>query len=317
MKPLLRPGSTVVRRSAHALQVGTVPGSAVVVTDSSGVSEVLRSADGTRDLFTIAATSGVPVDELVQAADALVRAGAVVDAEWWDDVRGDALIGEARALAIGGITRTEVSARLATRASAPVEITCEPHTEQLAHRLRRVLTDAGVSATLGPVDLPALVVVISAGPGPREALDVLTGAGIPHLPVVQEAHHLRLGPLVRPGLTPCVRCDDVDRAGYDPAWPVLLEQLSRPIAQAPLSHPHAFDALSGHAMAVELAATVLAYCDGRPTDVDGAVVILGDDRRTSPPSPVALQPDCPCQILSVGSGFDRRVRVARGVRMTA
>ncbi|KAA1422605.1 hypothetical protein FE697_010445 [Mumia zhuanghuii] len=317
MKPLLRPSSAVVRRSPRALQIGTVPGSSVVVADAAGVSAVLRAADGTRDLFTIAATSGVPVADVVAAADTLVRSGAVVDAESWDDVGGTALIGEARALAIDGSPRAEVGARLATRAAARVEITCEPHTDQLAHRLQRILTDAGASATVGPVDLPALVVVISAGPSPREAFDVLTGAGVPHLPVVHEARHVRVGPLVRPGLTPCVRCDDVDRASYEPVWPLLLQQLARPIAEASPAHPHAFDALTGHTVALQLAANVLAYCDGLPTDVDGAVTILGDDRRTSPPSPVALQPDCSCQILSDGGSFDRRVRVARGVRMTA
>ncbi|MFT4215680.1 MAG: hypothetical protein QM619_00610 [Micropruina sp.] len=37
-----------------------------------------------------------------------------------------------------------------------------------------------------------------------------------------------VGPLVVPGRTPCLRCEDLHRARRDPAWPELLLQLSRP-----------------------------------------------------------------------------------------
>ena len=221
MKPLLRPGTSVVRRSARALQIGTVTGAALVVADRPGVSAVLRGADGTRDLDTIAATSQQPRAVVAQAAASLLEAGALLDARTWDDVGGAVLVGEARALAASGEPRERVTDRLRARSTAPVEIVGDRQTEDLVRRLGQILGEAGAdtTGTIGPQDAPDLVVVVSAGPSPREAFDVLTGEGVPHLPVVSEFDRVRVGPLVRPGLTPCVRCDDVDRAGYEPTWP--------------------------------------------------------------------------------------------------
>ncbi|MDD9348608.1 hypothetical protein [Mumia sp.] len=319
MKPLLRPGTSVVRRSARALQIGTVAGAALVVADRQGVAAVLRGADGTRDLDTIAATSQLPRAVVAQAAASLLEAGALLDARTWDDVGGAALMGEARALAACGESREQVADRLRARSAAPVEIVGDRLTEDLARRLGQILGEAGADlvGTIGAQGAPALVVVMSAGPSPREAFDVLTGEGVAHLPVVCEADRVRVGPLVRPGLTPCVRCDDVDRAGYEPTWPFVLEQLARPIAQAPATHPHALDTLTGYGVAVHLAGLVLAFCDGRPSAAEGAVQVLGPGVQVGAVTAVALQPDCPCQILTAGEGFDPRVRVARGVRMTA
>ncbi|MGH1562129.1 hypothetical protein [Mumia sp. DW29H23] len=317
MKPLLRPGTTVVRRSARTLQIGTVPGASVVVADRPGVVAVLRGADGTRDLDTIAATSGQPRALVVEAASSLLEAGAVLDARTWDDVPGTPLVDEARALAARGWSRADVSAQMRARAAAAVEIASDTPTGDLADRLGEILSAAGVPAAQKPLEAPSLVVVLSAGPSPRDAFDVLTGGGVSHLPVVCEADRVRVGPLVRPGLTPCVRCDDVDRSGYEPSWPFVLEQLARPIAQATPSHPHALDTLTAYAVAVHLAHLVLAFCDGRPSPADSAVQLLGLAGHTASTTAVALQPDCPCQILTPGTAFDPRVRVARGVRMTA
>jgi hypothetical protein len=46
-----------------------------------------------------------------------------------------------------------------------------------------------------------------------------------HLPVVFGDQAITVGPLVLPGLTPCIRCTDEYRIDADPAWPTLAAEL--------------------------------------------------------------------------------------------
>ena len=54
-----------------------------------------------------------------------------------------------------------------------------------------------------------------------------SGIGITHLPVVLDEDRVRIGPLVIPGVTPCLTCLDLNRTDWDRAWPALLPQLGR------------------------------------------------------------------------------------------
>lgn len=318
MKPLLRPGTTVVRRSARTLQVGTLPGCTVQVPDLPGTAAVLRLADGTRDLLTLATVARLPLPEITEAAARLHACGAVLDASQWDDVGGEALTTEARALAAENAPPAVLAERLRARASSSVEIVTDVASRPLAARLHRVLSESGLNATIGPVAAPTLVVVLSSGPCPREAFDVLSGAGVAHLPVVTECEGARIGPLVRPGTSPCVRCDDLDRTGGEPSWPFVLEQLGRPLARSSPLHPHGWDAVGGYALALHVATQVLAYADRLPAAAEGAVAVVTTSGGAPTYHPVALHPDCPCQILSTETGdVDGSGGVVRGVRMTA
>lgn len=52
---------------------------------------------------------------------------------------------------------------------------------------------------------------------------------VPHLAVVFDDAGARVGPLVEPGVGPCLRCLDLGRRDDDAAWPVIAAQLaSRP-----------------------------------------------------------------------------------------
>jgi hypothetical protein len=318
MKPLLRPGTSVVRRSVRTLQIGTLPGCAIVVPDQPGATAVLRLADGTRDLPTLAAVARRPLAEVTDAVAYLSACGAVVDAEGWDEIGGQALMAEARARIVAREPAHEVVRRLHTRAATSVEIVCDLSTRALAARLHRVLTESGVRATVGAVAGADLVVVLSSGPCPREALDVLAGAGVAHLPVVAECDAARIGPLVRPGATPCVRCDDLDRTGGEPEWPLVLEQLAQPLAVSTPMYPHAWDALAGYALALHVAEQVVAYADGTEAAADGAVAVLTAGAEAPSYHPVALHTGCVCQILAAEtSDVDGSAAVVRGVRMTA
>lgn len=48
---------------------------------------------------------------------------------------------------------------------------------------------------------------------------------IPHLPVVVGDTSIRVGPLITPGVGPCLWCLDRARTDRDPAWPAIASQL--------------------------------------------------------------------------------------------
>lgn len=63
----------------------------------------------------------------------------------------------------------------------------------------------------------------------------LLSADIPHLNVVRDAGGLQVGPLVIPGATPCLRCDDLWKLAKHPEWPAVATQLAdRPPATLPI-----------------------------------------------------------------------------------
>ncbi len=61
----------------------------------------------------------------------------------------------------------------------------------------------------------------------RAMADTLLRADQPHLVLRPWLGGVLLGPLVVPGVTPCLSCLDLSRAATDPAWPRLLAQLNR------------------------------------------------------------------------------------------
>ena len=61
----------------------------------------------------------------------------------------------------------------------------------------------------------------------RAIADTLLRADQPHLVLRPWLGGVLLGPLVVPGVTPCLSCLDLSRAATDPAWPRLLAQLNR------------------------------------------------------------------------------------------
>ena len=48
---------------------------------------------------------------------------------------------------------------------------------------------------------------------------------VAHLPIVYGDAGVTVGPLVRPGRGPCLRCIDLHRTDADPAWPAMATQL--------------------------------------------------------------------------------------------
>ncbi len=152
--------------------------------------------------------------------------------------------------------------------------------------LDRVLTGSGVQV-VAATDVPALYVVGAAAPLPRGALDDWLGEGAPHLVLAGTGRPggLRLGPLVEPGITACLRCVDAHEALLDPRRPLVVEQLAG-LAAAPLD-----PVLLAWGLAWA-AREVVAYTSGRRPLTWSATVDLDD------PAPVVRRwerhPHCGC-----------------------
>jgi hypothetical protein len=90
----------------------------------------------------------------------------------------------------------------------------------------------------------------------RELPAALLRAGIPHLAASAGEAIGIVGPLVVPGQTACLRCLDLARAERDPAWPLILAQLTGGGADPP-----ACDTVLAMAVAAQAAAQVLCFVD--------------------------------------------------------
>lgn len=316
MRPVLRPGAALLRRDASHLQIGATPGSASIVRERPGMLALLRMLDGVRDEQDLCDLVASDVPEYAgdprDLIDRLRAAQVIVDADAWGGEPNPARRQEARHHTARGADQQTVSTRLHRRAQAHIEVTHDEHTRAGAVQVRSVLSDAGVAASLSPVEDPALVVVFSTGPCPREVFAVLANAHIPHLPVSWEEDRTRVGPLVRPGRTPCVDCDDHQRATWDPAWPALLSQLGLPLARPSVVSPHALSAVVAHVGAALVADDVLAFCDGRVARSEAAVLCIGPDARDLSRQPVAFSPACGCEILHDAPGHPQQTLVTTG-----
>lgn len=101
----------------------------------------------------------------------------------------------------------------------------------------------------------------------RAITDTLFRADQDHLVIRIEPDRSVVGPLVFPGRSPCIRCQDLAHVRQDPAWPQLLAQLCR-LAVKPDPVLLAWAAASG-------AAQVRAWAAGHPVDSCGTSLELG------------------------------------------
>ena len=185
----LRPGLRVARRGDGHLQVGLHPGERVVVADREPVRRLLRALAQGVD----AAASG-PADQalVTRLADrGLLR--PVDEVVWRRRLR--------QAVRVGVVAAEPArSAAAGALAAAGLQI-AEPRTT------------------------PVVVLHLTTGAEPRrEELDKWMRQDRPHLPLTMLAGHTRLGPLVVPGLTACLRCVDEHLTDQDPRHPLVLAQ---------------------------------------------------------------------------------------------
>ncbi|MDQ6874253.1 MAG: thiamine biosynthesis protein ThiF, partial [Actinomycetota bacterium] len=127
-------------------------------------------------------------------------------------------------------------------------------------------------------------------------LDRLVTAGVAHLAVAVRETAGVVGPLVRPGITSCLRCADLHRGDRDPVWPALAAQL----ATAPPGATDAQDTALGTMITGLAGLQALSFLDGEPVQADNGTLELALPdclvrRRSWPP-----HPDCGCRRRRLG-----------------
>ncbi|TQL86697.1 hypothetical protein FB560_2361 [Microbacterium saperdae] len=169
-----------------------------------------------------------------------------------------------------------------------------------AHRMREALTDEGIaSGNRSSPDDVAVVLVQGSAAAVQFARYLRDDT--PHLPVAFERGAVTVGPLIRPGSSPCLACRDGHERDRDDAWPRLHAQLIDRDA-GPLRA----------AMVAEAAALVAALLR---VDADaGAVVRLSADGSRAWRA-VTFHAECRCRALSCpsqpGSGTEPVLLVPR------
>ncbi len=121
------------------------------------------------------------------------------------------------------VTEGDVLAGAATEADvgAPRQDAAAAATARAAGRPAR-----GAAPDQRAGDRPRVVVLVEHRAADSTAAAALVRADIAHLSVVVRESTAVVGPFVRPGHGPCLRCLDLHRGDRDPAWPRLMAQLT-------------------------------------------------------------------------------------------
>jgi hypothetical protein len=166
-----------------------------------------------------------------QGTDDLARLLPELDPEWIDWL--------VDRLTTAGLMTPSQAARVATLAVVGSGALADAVTDSLRRTGQQVARAEPAAFagddTASTGGVPELVILAGASAEPDRTLtDALFRSGRPHLVVRLEPDRAVVGPLVIPGRSPCVRCQDLNRCRLDEAWPHLLAQLCRePVAPEP------------------------------------------------------------------------------------
>lgn len=130
---------------------------------------------------------------------------------------------------------------------------------------------------------------------------------VPHLPIVFGDRTVRVGPLVEPGLGPCLHCLERFRTDADPAWPAIASQLWG--RRSPLENP--FLASEVAVLATRL---VLDRIAGAPGEAESTAI---DARRRRISERHRVHPECRCNGWGDLIALPQKARSARARRGTA
>jgi hypothetical protein len=301
VRPALRAGLALLWRDRDTIQIGVDPRRAAALTGVRTAVVVLEMLDGSRDrtqVIEAAGQLGVPAATAERLLTLLAAAGALIDypARSLDAVPHELrrLLGPELAAASLARLDGDGGGQLLARRSSTRVVICGAG--RLPTAIADVLTSAGVAAARGPladtdtrtdrhVQTPRPDLAVLVGPQPPEPAILLRRGGVPHLAVSASEAIGVVGPMVRPGVTGCLRCVELARADRDPSWPLVLAQLG---ARDP--DPAACDTVLTMAVTAQAAAQVLHLIDrpGVPGPAENATLELVQPgwqwrRRTWPP----------------------------------
>jgi len=193
---------------------------------------------------------------------------------------------QATDVGLGGYRTRDVGR---SRAEAAVRLLADLVPEVRGHLV-------GSSRWVSPhVGRPEVAVVVEHRVLRPERYGRLTGDGTPHLPVVLREADVVVGPFVRPGRTPCVRCVEGHRADLDPQWPLVADQL-RNLQRDVLDVEETTLAAVGAAIA---ASQVLAHLDGLTPRAATACIEIAVPDAVPRLREVVSHPRCGCSDLTV------------------
>ena len=165
--------------------------------------------------------------------------------------------------------------------------------EALAQRLRRLGNRSRVGTVSHWSELdalaPGLTVVATSTVEPDRAItEHLARHDLPHLVVRRSDDEVRVGPLVEPGRTPCLRCADTLLTATDPRWPeTLLTRSAQPTS--------ALTGRIGVAWAAASAAVqVTCYLRTGRADTMGCTLELAADDLLTRVRQWPYHPECGC-----------------------
>ena len=178
---------------------------------------------------------------------------------------GASLAGALAAAGVGAVSvqdpRAVAMADLCPAGAGPDDLTGSRE-----HAAARAVQGWGADSTsAAPPDL--VVLVEHAAADANRAADLLR-RDVAHLSIVVRDDAVLVGPLVRPGTGPCLRCLDLHRAGRDPDWPRVLAQLLSPAPDAGVGEETALATMVAGLAGLQ----VLAQLDGQsPGQLHGHV----------------------------------------------
>ena len=265
VKPALRAGLLPLWRDRDTVQIGIDPRRAIAVSGMSGAADVIRLLDGSRDRAQLVAEAehcGVPAAVTERILTVLATSGVLVD---HPVATLRAIAPELRRELMPVLATASLSERdgdggarlLARRSAMTVQLR---GSGLVAASLTDLLTRSGLAVrrsepprTRRSSD-PDLLVLVGRQLPDRTA--ELLGKPVPHLGVYADEAIGVVGPFVQPGGTACLRCIDLARTERDPAWPLILAQLTDRAAD-----PSACDPVLATSVAAQAAAQVIAFAD--------------------------------------------------------
>lgn len=275
----LSPCTPVLARPDGSTQIGVAE--PLILSDLTDQQRLLLASAETTPLGREALT------ELGESGERLIRAGLLVP-----DVPSEAGI---VAIHSGGRLGLELGAALAAAGITVGFVDPRPSSDEPSLYPARALiaTCAGgaawavrerhPSATVTDPSDPALAVIISVGGAARHHTTRWEHDGLPHLVICLDERGATVGPMVVPGLTACGRCMALARTEADPAWPLLLDQLSSRRPRVPA-------ALVPGAVAAALP-MIVAHLEGGPeTGAAWRINLDGTPEATR----MSAHPDCGC-----------------------